>query len=204
MDGFYLQDSRSLIGDHLQFWGAGGRGYYTDLARLETYTRDQALAQHRSRETDIPWPRAHLDARAHRGVDHQHVDVDEAARAATGETRFYAAYPGEFNGNDLIFVSATGDRTADLRRAAVYGADDVPALSARGLRLLPAGYIDERSRLLVSQKDVSIATALRGTGIKLSKRRRPARDRFNCASCGRFVTAAGWYGSCPNCGNCSA
>lgn len=204
MDEFYLQDSRSLIGDNLQFWASAGAGYCTDLAKLQVYTRDQALAQHRSRETDIPWPRAYIDARAHCGVDIQYVDSDEASRAAAGETRFYAAHPGEFNGNDLIFVSLAGDRTADLQRAAVYGADEVPALSARGLRLLPAGYIDDRSRMLVSRHKVSIADALRDTGIKLAKPRRPPRDRFNCASCGRFVNAAGWYGRCPNCGNVSA
>ncbi|MGC0155377.1 hypothetical protein ACPRNU_23200 [Chromobacterium vaccinii] len=63
---FYLQDSRGLIGDHLQFWGAGGAGYCTDLSKLEIYTRDKALAQHRCRETDIPWPRAYIDAQAAR------------------------------------------------------------------------------------------------------------------------------------------
>ncbi|UGA37623.1 hypothetical protein JOS77_27235 [Chromobacterium haemolyticum] len=200
---FYLQDSRSLIGDNLQFWGIGGSGYYTDLAKLQIYTRDEALALHRMRETDIPWPTAYIDAKAHIGVDIQHVDLDDAACCAASEALYYAAFPGEFNGNDLVFKSE-GGKTADLRRAAVFDEFYIRGLAAHGLQPLPMGYIKSKSRMLVSQKNVSIGIALRGTGIKLIKPKRPAPDRYNCAACGRFVKTAGWYGGCPNCGNVSA
>ncbi|MDH0342086.1 hypothetical protein [Chromobacterium haemolyticum] len=200
---FYLQDSRSHVGDNLQFWATAGNGYKTDLSQLQVYTHDEALAQHHCRETDIPWPKAYIDARAHRGVDQQHVDPDEAVRRSSNEERFYAAYPNEFNGNDLIFASTTGGRTADLRVAAIYSKEEVPALVVKGLRPLPAGYIDAKSRQLVRLQHVSIKEALRGTGIKLIKPRPERRPTYNCAGCGRFLNAEGYYGGCPHCSTVS-
>lgn len=77
-DLFYLQDSRSYVGNDMLFWAKNGNGYTTDLRLAETYTRDEAQAKHDSRETDIPWPKAYIDAKTRPACDMQYVKRDEA------------------------------------------------------------------------------------------------------------------------------
>lgn len=56
-DQFYLQESRNhaYVGDGLSFWGFGGSGYVTDLAKAQVFTRDGACDH---RDTDIPVAKA--------------------------------------------------------------------------------------------------------------------------------------------------
>ena len=82
-DEFYLQDSRSYVGNDMLFWAKDGRGYTTDMRKAQVYTKEQAVAKHRSRETDIPWPKAYIDARTRPAVDMQYVKRVEAL-AGTG------------------------------------------------------------------------------------------------------------------------
>lgn len=82
-DEFYLQDSRDYVGNDMLFWGIKGRGYVTDVSKAEVYTKAAAVAQHQSRETDIPWPKDYIDARTRPAVDMQYVKRDEAL-AGTG------------------------------------------------------------------------------------------------------------------------
>lgn len=75
---FYLQDSRSYVGNDMLFWAKGGKGYTTDLRQAETYTREEAQARHDSRSTDIPWPKPYIDAKTRPACDMQYVKRDEA------------------------------------------------------------------------------------------------------------------------------
>lgn len=178
-DQFYLQDSRGNTGDGLMFW-AQGDGYTTNLDSAEVRTRHHTVSQHQSRETDVPWPKAYIDARTHTGVDSQCGIPDDAATATEGETRFYAAYQREWNGNDLVFLSREGGRTSNLLQAKTCSADHVPGLVARGYQTLPAAFINAKARRLVHAEKVSIKEALRGTGIKLVKPKKPREQVFNC------------------------
>jgi len=84
------------------------------------YTKDEAVSQHRSRETDIPWPKDYIDARTRPAVDMQYVKRDEA---------------------------------------------------------------------------------LAGTGIELTKPRRPRTEIYNCGGCGRFISDnQRFLENCPKCG----
>lgn len=186
-DQFYLQDSRGNTGDGLMFW-AQGDGYTTNLDSAEARTRHHAVSQHQSRETGVPWPKAYIDARTHTGVDSQCGIPDDAATATEGETRFYAAYQREWNGNDLVFLSREGGRTSNLLQAKTCSADHVPGLVARGYQTLPAAFINAKARRLVHAEKVSIKEALRGTGIKLVKPKKPREQVFNCVCCGRFIS----------------
>lgn len=82
-DEFYLQDSRDYVGNDMLFWGIKGNGYTTDMRKAQVYTKAEAVAQHQRRETDIPWPKAYIDARTRPAVDMQYVKRDEAL-AGTG------------------------------------------------------------------------------------------------------------------------
>ena len=77
---FYLQDSRSYVGNDMLFWAKDGKGYTTDMRNAEVYTKAEAVAQYQSRETDIPWPKEYIDARTRPAVDMQYVSRDEALR----------------------------------------------------------------------------------------------------------------------------
>jgi len=77
---FYLQDNRSYIGNDMLWWAKDGKGYTTSLDMAEIYTKDDALSQHRCRETDIPWPKSYIDRRTSPAVDMQYVDIKEALK----------------------------------------------------------------------------------------------------------------------------
>lgn len=84
-DEFYLQDSRSYVGNDMLFWAKDGKGYTTDMNNAEVYSKDDAVAQHQRRESDIPWPKSYIDARTRPAVDMQYVKRAEAL-AGTGIT----------------------------------------------------------------------------------------------------------------------
>jgi hypothetical protein len=83
MSEFYLQDSRTYVGNDMLWWAKDGKGYTTDLSQAQVYTKDEAVGQHQSRETDIPWPKSYIDARTRPAVDMQYCKRAEAL-AGTG------------------------------------------------------------------------------------------------------------------------
>lgn len=80
---YYLQDSRSYVGNDVLWWAKDGNGYTTDLSNAHVYTKADAIAQHESRLTDIPWPKAYIDAKTRPAVDMQYINRNEAL-AGTG------------------------------------------------------------------------------------------------------------------------
>lgn len=80
---FYLQDSRNYVGNDMLFHAIDGMGYVTDMRKAQVFTKEQAIAAHGMRSTDIPWPKAYIDAKTRPAVDMQHVKRDEAL-AGTG------------------------------------------------------------------------------------------------------------------------
>ncbi|SDH70658.1 hypothetical protein SAMN05444503_105219 [Pseudomonas sp. BS3767] len=77
MSQFYLQDSRSHVGDGLTFWALGG-GYTTNLDKAELFTLKQARG---NRDTDIPWPKAYIDERASRRRSSVHQKIRRESTA---------------------------------------------------------------------------------------------------------------------------
>lgn len=77
-DEFYLQDSRSYVGNDMLFHAIDGMGYVTDMRKAQVFTKEQAVAHHNMRSTDIPWPKAYIDAKTRPAVDMQYVKRDEA------------------------------------------------------------------------------------------------------------------------------
>lgn len=79
-DLFYLQDSRSYVGNDMLFWAKDGNGYTTDISKAAVYSKVEAVAHHQSRESDIPWPKEYIDARTRPAVDMQYVKREEALK----------------------------------------------------------------------------------------------------------------------------
>ena len=79
-DLFYLQDSRSYVGNDVLWWAKGGNGYTTDLSKAEVYSLEQAQRKHDSRPSDIPWPKDYIDQKTRPAVDMQYIKRDQALR----------------------------------------------------------------------------------------------------------------------------
>jgi hypothetical protein len=81
---FYLQDSRSYVGNDVLWWAEKGHGgYTTDLRKARLFTKEEAQTYHNARETDIPWPKEYIDAKTRPAVDMQYIKKTEAL-AGTG------------------------------------------------------------------------------------------------------------------------
>jgi hypothetical protein len=77
-DQFYLQDSRSFVGNDVLWWARNSCGYTTDLSKAHVFTLEEAQAHHNGRHTDIPWPKDYIDARTRPAVDMQYIRRAEA------------------------------------------------------------------------------------------------------------------------------
>lgn len=82
-ENFYLQDSRSYVGNDVLWWAKDGNGYTTDMRQAQVFTKAAAVNQHNSRETDIPWPKTYIDGKTRPAVDMQYIKRAEAL-AGTG------------------------------------------------------------------------------------------------------------------------
>jgi len=87
---YYLQDTRGsgCVGNDLLFWQDGG-GYTTDVSKAEVFTEEQAFQQHKSRNTDRPWPKLYIDARTRPAVDIQYTDYSVAIQNKVIELEAY-------------------------------------------------------------------------------------------------------------------
>ncbi|MFJ4387846.1 hypothetical protein ACIP02_26430 [Pseudomonas sp. NPDC089408] len=194
---FYLQDSRSNTGDGLMFWALGG-GYTTNLDKAELFTQEQASGH---RETDIPWPKDYVDARAHLGVDHQYISLEEARDQLSPGCAVVLQIPGHWNGNDIALArwpighTFRFDKAHQLTLEAAEAIGNTPEEAV----IWPVAYLEAKARRLVHKRDVDIKEALTGTGIVLAKvkRRAPASIQ-NCGGCGRFVPSPS-YEDCRHC-----
>lgn len=200
-DLFYIQDSRSGVGSRAMFWRAGG-GYTSNLDEAEQFTRDRAVGQYESRETDLPWPVEYVRARAEIGVDSQYLSLSEAEAYLNEDGRVYVAYARDWDGNDLIWIGGKGP-TANLEDAIHPGASDAASYSSRDFELWPCGYIIDRSRPVARTSLLDHKQALRAVVLKLPpvkrQRTRSYCSLINCGGCGRFLSDQQRFDDCPNC-----
>lgn len=199
---YYLQDSRSNVGDNLMFWGAAG-GYTSDIAAAEHFSEEKAFSQNASRPSDVPWPTDYLATHVRPVVDMQNVKAVEAVPYAEGE-QFYLQHPDrQYIGNDILFLAAGGTKkyTTDLTHAKVFSRTEVRAAA---LLLMPGifwpkVYIDEKSRFAADYHGADIKKALAQTTRTLAKPDKVLAYRHRCHGCGIFLSASSYYGNCPKC-----
>ncbi|MGU2444400.1 hypothetical protein ACTXHA_28705 [Burkholderia cenocepacia] len=80
MSLFYLQDSRCYVGNDVLWWAENG--YTTDLRKARLFNQEEAQAYHIARATDIPWPKAYIDAKTRPAVDMQYINRNVALRGS--------------------------------------------------------------------------------------------------------------------------
>ena len=73
---YYLQDSRTYVGNSMLFWRKNGAGYSTKLDQCEVFTKDKAFKLHKDRSTDIPILKSVIDKIATRQVDVQDLYME--------------------------------------------------------------------------------------------------------------------------------
>ena len=82
---YYLQDSRSYVGNCPQWWCPDGNGYTTRLDEAAKFSLAEAMRQHASRDTDLPWPCSDIDAIRRPTVDMQDMRSPTTAALGKGE-----------------------------------------------------------------------------------------------------------------------
>jgi hypothetical protein len=201
-DLFFLQDSRSNVGSRAMFWRNGG-GYTSNLDEAEQFTREHALKQYESRQTDLPLPVSYTRARSETGVDCQYLTRSEAEAYRNTDGRFYVAYARDWDGNDLVWLGGSGP-TANLEGAIHPGSEDALSYWSQGFDLWPCGYIAARSRPVVRASLLDHKQALRAAGLRLPKikiqRTRTYSNLTNCEGCGRFLSERQRFDDCSYCG----
>ena len=78
---FYIQDSRSHVGNDALWWAKDGNGYTTDLRQAQIYDGETAYRMHAMRASDVPWPKDYIDAKARPAVDMQYINHADAMLA---------------------------------------------------------------------------------------------------------------------------
>jgi len=194
---FYLQDSRSLTGSNVMFWKINGAGYGTNLNELEVYSLESAQMQHSRRETDIPLLKSEVDKLSISAVDMQ---VLPQPNLVSNADQYIVQRNGEFNGNDILFVTKYGE---------TYSYDDITYYTKAEID----NFFIDKKYLTVYSKE-SIVPIVRRTfqahninkrkmiskaGIKLIRPRksRPTtgKTRGNCRECGKITWAYNPYES---------
>jgi hypothetical protein len=199
MNGFYLQNSEEQLGTRISWWGDSG--YTSNLALARVFTKDEAVAQHQERNSQMPWPIEFVDPKAHLAVDCQYVREQELA-ALPADTPCYVQLNQAWDGNDLYWATPDGGFDVNLDIAQVYSLDE--ALLRYGAEghcrtIWPKDYIDGKARRVANKNDMTISDALAGTGITLIKR--PIiKQRLTCYGCRRFLSEIQFWHTCPHCG----
>lgn len=70
---FYLQDSRSYVGNSPLWWAKGSGGYTCDIDKAELFTEKEAMKLFEDRSTDIPWKKEDVENAVKRLVDAQYL-----------------------------------------------------------------------------------------------------------------------------------
>lgn len=68
---YYIQDKRSFTGNSVMWWCVDGKGYTSDVKKAWRVTREHAQSICRSRDTDVAWTCALIDAGAQSHFDMQ-------------------------------------------------------------------------------------------------------------------------------------
>lgn len=79
---FFMQDSRSYVGNDVLWWGNMGGGYTSDIRKARIFTKAEAQRQHDTRPSDIPWPVSYILTKTRPAVDMQYIDRNEAIKSS--------------------------------------------------------------------------------------------------------------------------
>jgi len=69
---FYVQDSRTYVGNAVMWWAIDSKGYTTDLKKAHKFTKQEIIDKFgRGRDTDVVWIGSHVEKAIREYVDAQ-------------------------------------------------------------------------------------------------------------------------------------
>lgn len=75
---YYIQDTRSYVGNCIVFWGSNWSGYVTDINKAGLYSEEEAKKICGSRKTDIAWPENYIRKNLQLTCDMQYLTKKRA------------------------------------------------------------------------------------------------------------------------------
>lgn len=73
---YYIQDTRSYVGNAVVWWRHQGKGYTTNIDEAGLFTRQRAARIQANRATDKAWPEEAVQSAIRRYVDAQGLSED--------------------------------------------------------------------------------------------------------------------------------
>lgn len=74
-DMYYVQDSRSYLGNLVYWWAKGSNGYTTYIDKAEKYTKEQLIKNFKNTSsTNLFWSVKHVNEKISKHVDIQNLD----------------------------------------------------------------------------------------------------------------------------------
>lgn len=195
---FYLRDTRSNVGSNATFWAEKG-GYTTNLKAAEIFTEEEALRQHKSRETDLPVAVDFVTGKIRQRVDFQNVDPSPTLRDTY---KHVVIFNGRLDGNDVLFVGNEG-RTFDFEDAAVFELEEACELAATSpyYRIKPYNDMAAIARTTIDASHVRPQACADFAGFTLNEPPKPRKTVYRCYGCGAFMSEYQFYASdCRKCG----
>ncbi|WP_417705396.1 hypothetical protein [Rheinheimera aquimaris] len=195
---FYLRDTRSNTGSNASFWKRTG-SYTTNLNEAEIFTEEEALRQHKCRETDLPVAVEFVTGKTRQRVDFQ----DVISGPLFDSDKHVVVFNGRFDGNDILFVGNEG-RTFNFEEAAVFELEEACELAVENsnYRIYPYEDIKAIVRLTVDAAHVQPKTCAEFAGFTLVEPPKYRKPVYRCFHCGVFMSECQFYGS--NCRKCGA
>lgn len=75
---YYIQDTRTVVGNSVLFWGKNRNGYTCDIGKAGLYSEEEAKEICKNRKTDIAWPESYIKTKIFKSVDMQYLDKKKA------------------------------------------------------------------------------------------------------------------------------
>lgn len=186
---FYLRDSRSDVGSSSLFWAKDGAGYTSNLNNAHVFSRDEAISQHNSRETDIP-----VLTHIAREFSYLAVDMQHLPEPGISDLN-YLVVKNEYDGNNVLF-SERGCNSFCIDNFRPIAAEKAKIAMEfnNALVCYPADKIEAIARPVVKSIYLQTKTVLRKANIKMNPRllaknqsKATGKERGNCPECGQIV-----------------
>lgn len=193
---FYLTSSHGNLGSNIMWHRHNEKGYTSDLDQAHVYTREQAQKEWAESWGECqPISADHVDELAIWKVDCQYIPKKTTL---DDDCANYVAYKeGQWDGNDVFWMSMLIGPTTNFSRAYVIGFDIVDEFlksdDSNGFVVIPKHLAEKAKRRTFEFNKLNRRRMIQGAGLitpknvrKINKRVKNPMSRFNCHVCGKI------------------